>query len=456
MKILMRWSLFCATIALSSLSDGSIASAQIPEISTGEPIPAHLAPSRTRDILEKVALAEARCKNITTYQTVLRATHGRLRVGGKLKMMHFIGDRPVVLCGFRESDKSWHTVEVHVHSFATEGERVYTYTPITSGYTVDRLSGRGTTRLIFELADNNGEHIIVYRMKHLNIPQQAIDRELSGKRLLQLAKVQTYTPYFSDFTDPELMRIGMVYLKGEILSAQKELRHAGVYSKVFPDRLLADVIPWEIPMALSAVEQMDDDNWKLNPRTATDSIYAEYALNKEKAFRYSVSSANAVGATQLTNKYGNGTYSWVVRECRAAGLNPHFPEGAEDLRNALKAQMCLLDMELATLPCAQELYSRKPLIGAIYPVAAYNGGHGWGVELCNTIKRLGINLEDGAVVLPDKLVKEELLTKVIQQGKKHTRIVLKKNIENVQSAIYVQKYFSVINFLADYEKRLSK
>lgn len=409
-------------------------------------------PSKVADILAKVEQAETKCKSVTTYQTPLRATHGRLRSRGKLKMTHFVGDRPVVLCGFRESDQSWHVVEVHVHVAAKEGERVYTYTPVTPGYTVDRLEGRGTTRLIFDLADLRGEHIVVYRMHHLNIPEQAIEHELSGKHLLAMAEVRTYTPYHPDFEN-HLVNEGVRYLKGEILVAQEELRRANVYAKAFPQRLLADVIPLEIPMALHAIEQMDDEKWKADERTAIGAVYAEYALNKENAFRYSVSSANAIGATQFTNKGGNGTYSRVVRECVGAELNPRFPEGAENLRNAIKAEICLLDMELAVLPSVKELYERKPLIGGIYPVAAYNGGHGWAVELKNTLERSQIDLEDEDVALPERLVKKPSGVAVTRKKGKHARIKVTKKIENAQTAIYVQKYVSAINFLAEWFDR---
>ena len=417
---------------------------------TPQPAVATPASSKVSATRAKIAEAETRCSAATTYQTPLRATHGRLRVKGKLRMKHFTADRPVILCGFRASDQSWHVVEVRVHSTAKEGERVFSYTPVTPGYSVDRLLGRGTTRLMFDLTDLNGEHIVVYRMRHLDIPHEAIDRELPGRRLLELATVQTYTPAHPDFADPDHTLFGMRYLKSEILAAQQELRDAGVPSETFTERLLADVIPWEIPMALGAIEQMDDERFVADERAEIESVYLHYALNGEKAFRYSVSPANATGAFQFTNKNGNGTYSWVVRECKGAALDPRFPEGAQNLRNAIKAAICLLDMELAQLPSAQELYRRKPLIGGIYPVAAYNGGHGWAVELENTLAQSGVDLEGENVELPDRLIIRRPSANAAQTAKKRTRIRISRKIENKETAIYVQKYVAVINFLADH------
>ncbi len=410
--------------------------------------------SQAQATIAKVNVAEVLLANVHIYQTPLRATHGHLRIKGKLVMKHFIGDRPVVLAGYRERDHTWHIVHVHAHSEASEGERVYTYTAVTPGYTVDRLSGRGTARLIFDLSDEHGEHIPVYRMKHLSVPEDAIDHELSSEQLLRVAEEKTYTPYHPDFEDKVLVETGMRYLKAQILFAQAELREAGVRSLAFPELLLADAIPWEIPMALGTIEQMDDEKFKDDEKGTAAAVYAEYALNGPRAFRYSVSSANAVGALQFTDKHDDGTYSLVVRRCKGANLDPRFPEGAEDLHNVIKAAICLLDIELADLSEVKPLFERKPLVGGIYPVAAYNGGHGWAVELYKTLKQGGVNLEAEEVELPSTLMKKHMGTRMSMSccGKNHknirrTQIIVTKKIENKETAMYVQKYVSVINVL---------
>lgn len=412
--------------------------------------------SEAQAIIAKVNEAEVLLAEVQSYQTPLRATHGRLRIKGKLVMKHFISDRPVVLAGYRGSDRTWHIVHVHAHSEAHEGERVYTYTAVTPGYTVDRLSGRGIARLIFDLTDEYGEHIPVYRMKHLSVPEDAIDRELPSEQLLRVAEAKTYTPYHPDFEDKGLSETGMRYLKAEIRFAQEKLRETGVRSLAFPELLLADAIPWEIPMALSAIEQMDDEKFRDDEKGATSAIYAEYALNGPKAFRYSVSVARAVGALQFTDKDDDGTYSLVVRRCKGANLDSRFPEGAEDLHNVIKAAICLLDIELANLSDVKPLFERKPLVGGIYPVAAYNGGHGWAVELYKTLKRDGVDLESEEVELPSALSKKHMSTRMRMDccGRNHkrskrTQIVVTRKIENKETAVYVQKYVSVINFLEE-------
>jgi hypothetical protein len=52
---------------------------------------------------------------------------------------------------------------------------------------------------------------------------------------------------------------------------------------------------------------------------------------------------------QFTNRKGKGTYALVVRRCPAASLDPNFERGATNLLNAMKAAICLLDLELAAM-----------------------------------------------------------------------------------------------------------
>src|SRR4029077_12765681 len=89
----------------------------------------------------------------------------------------------------------------------------------------------------------------------------------------------------------------------------------------------------------------------------------------------SVSSANALGPMQFTNRKGNGTYALVVRSCPGARLDPIFESGATNLLNAMKAAICLLDLDLASMPTDIRLaYRANPDVLGIFPVAAYNGG----------------------------------------------------------------------------------
>ena len=104
-------------------------------------------------------------------------------------------------------------------------------------------------------------------------------------------------------------------------------------------------------------------------------MLSQYGLKREEAYRYSVSSAAALGAMQFTNSRGNGTYSLVVRRCPAARLDPNFERGATNLLNAMKAAICLFDIELSQMRAdIRAAYRENPEVLGIFPVAAYNGG----------------------------------------------------------------------------------
>ena len=104
-------------------------------------------------------------------------------------------------------------------------------------------------------------------------------------------------------------------------------------------------------------------------------MLSHYGLKREEAYRYSVSSASALGPMQFTNRRGNGTYALVVRRCPEAKLDPKFERGATDLLNAMKAAICLFDLELAQMRADIRLaYRDNAKVLGIFPVAAYNGG----------------------------------------------------------------------------------
>ena len=64
---------------------------------------------------------------------------------------------------------------------------------------------------------------------------------------------------------------------------------------------------------------------------------------------------------QFTNRRGNGTYALVVRRCPGAKLDPKFESGATNLLNAMKAAICLLDLELAGMRAdIREAYRKNP------------------------------------------------------------------------------------------------
>jgi hypothetical protein len=126
--------------------------------------------------------AEERCRAYDKYATSLRVlSYKEVSKKGKSgKVAPHVVDRPVVLCGFREHDQSWHVVEVGVRARRVNGAMVYEYTPVQPGYTLEHLAGRGVTRLIFNLRDHEGRPITVYRTKHLWFTKSTLSLRQNG------------------------------------------------------------------------------------------------------------------------------------------------------------------------------------------------------------------------------------------------------------------------------------
>ena len=98
-------------------------------------------------------------------------------------------------------------------------------------------------------------------------------------------------------------------------------------------------------------------------------------------------------AEQNPNRRNNGTYSLVVRRCPGAQLDPVFERGATNLLNAMKAAICLLDMELSAMRVdIRDAYRDNPVVLGIFPVAAYNGGPRNVTRLYRVLSRMDVGL----------------------------------------------------------------
>jgi hypothetical protein len=98
---------------------------------------------------------------------------------------------------------------------------------------------------------------------------------------------------------------------------------------------------------------------------------------------------------QFTNRRGNGTYALTVRRCPAAKLDPNFERGATDLLNAMKAAICLFDIELLQMRAEiRRAYRDNMQVLGIFPVAAYNGGPRNVTKLYNVMKKMRVKLEE--------------------------------------------------------------
>jgi hypothetical protein len=255
------------------------------------------------------------------------------------------------------------------------------------------VKGTGAERLMFAFS-RDGDPLKVYGRKFPVFDNKLVKRR-QWRAVAQTAKPIVYLPFTEDTFDPGFVSGGKEFLVATARQAIEELRHANVPSAAFPGELLADAIPLEVVTTLAVIEQTDDRDYVEKEALAFDEVLSQYGLKQEEAYRYSVSSAKALGPMQFTNRRGNGTYSLVVRRCPGARLDPSFESGATNLLNAMKAAICLLDLELAQMRADIRLaYRDNPAVLGIFPVAAYNGGPRNVTKLYRVLTRMKVRLDE--------------------------------------------------------------
>jgi hypothetical protein len=255
------------------------------------------------------------------------------------------------------------------------------------------VKGTGAERLMFAFS-RDGEPLKVYGRKFPVFDNNLLKRR-QWRAVARTAKPIVYLPFTEDTFDPGFVSSGKEFLLATARKAIDELRLAQVRSAAFPGELLADAIPLSVITTLAVIEQTDDADYVQKQTVAFDEVLSQYGLKQEEAYRYSVSSANALGPMQFTNRRGNGTYSLVVRRCRGANLDPSFESGATNLLNSMKAAVCLLDLELAGMRAdIRNAYRANPEVLGIFPVAAYNGGPRNVTKLYRVLTRMKVKLDD--------------------------------------------------------------
>jgi hypothetical protein len=202
------------------------------------------------------------------------------------------------------------------------------------------------------------------------------------------------------------------------------------------------------------IEQTDDGDYRRKQSLAFEEVLSQYGLKREDAYRYSVSRAQAIGPMQFTNRRGNGTYAFVVRRYPAAQLDRDFERGATNLLNAMKAAICLFDVELSQMPShIREPYRDNKKVLGIFPVAAYNGGPRNVTKLYRVIQRMRVNLEDlrpPAVSEDDDPVSCPCLWREGPEGVYAMKIP-KYNSEN---RWYIEKYQNILSLLDEEEAQV--
>jgi len=353
--------------------------------------------------------------------------------------------RPVVFALWSEAKQEWSIVHIEIPRPPVKwkpGRKPLSFIVRTPGVEARHVKGTGAERLMFAFS-KDGEQMKVYGRK-FPVFDSALIAKKKWRAVVATARPIVYLPSNEDTLDPLFVSGGKEFLLSTARRAIEELRLAKVPSVAFPGELLADVVPAEVLTTLAVIEQTDDADFVKKKAGAFDEVLSHYGLKREEAYRYSVSSASALGPMQFTNRKGNGTYALVVRRCPEARLDPDFERGATDLLNAMKAAICLFDIELSQMRSDIRLaYQDNMEVLGIFPVAAYNGGPRNVAKLYGVIKKMGVELED--LRLPGeqpqgKQVKCPCLWKEEATGVRPVAIPRYNN----ENRWYIEKYQSIL------------
>ena len=304
--------------------------------------------------------------------------------------------RPVAFALWSEKQQNWTIAHLEIPKPPIKwkpGGKPIKFTVRTAGIKAKHVKGTGAERLMFAFS-KDGEPLKVYGRKFPVFDAKLLAKK-KWRQVAETAKPIIYLPFTEDTYDPLFVSGGKEYLLSTARLAIEELRQAKAPSKAYPGELLADIVPAEVIATLAVIEQTDDTDYLKTKEAAFNDVLNQYGLKREEAYRYSVSRASALGPMQFTNRKGNGTYAMVVRRCPAAKLDRDFARGATDLYNAMKAAICLFDIELAQMrPEIRSAYSGNMEVLGIFPVAAYNGGPRNVTKLYRVTQKMGVKLED--------------------------------------------------------------
>ncbi len=332
---------------------------------------------------------------VTEAQTLLRDVELQYVFTGKGKKQVLRG-RPVAFALWSDAKQEWSVAHIELPRPPIKwrpGRKPLAFRILTPGIQARHVKGTGAERLMFAFS-RDGDPLKVYGRKFPVFDNNLLKRR-QWRAVAQTAKPIVYLPFTEDTFDPGFVSSGKEFLVATARKAIEELRRADVPSAAFPGELLADAIPLQVITTLAVIEQTDDADYVEKQALAFDEVLSQYGLKQEEAYRYSVSSAKALGPMQFTNRRGNGTYALVVRRCPRARLDPRFESGATNLLNAMKAAVCLLDLELAGMQAdIRNAYRANRAVLGIFPVAAYNGGPRNVTKLYRVLTRMKVKLDE--------------------------------------------------------------
>jgi hypothetical protein len=382
---------------------------------------------------------------VTEGQALLQDVDLKYVLTGKGRRQTLRG-RPVAFALWSEAKEQWTVAHLELPRPPIKwkpGRKPLKFLNLTPGIEARHVKGTGAERLMFSFSAD-GEPLKVYGRKFPVFDNKLVKRR-QWAAVVQTAKPIVYLPFTEDTFDPGFVSGGKEFLVATVGEALEELRLAKVPSRAFPGELLADAIPPQVVTTLAVIEQTDDRDYIEKQALAFDEVLSQYGLKQEEAYRYSVSSAKALGPMQFTNRRGNGTYAAVVRRCPGARLDPVFESGATNLLNAMKAAICLLDMELAQMRAdIRDAYRNNPVVLGIFPVAAYNGGPRNVTKLHRVLTRMKVQLDELSrphAQTPDYPVKCPCVWK--SEGTAARPVAIPRY--NNENRWYIEKYQSIVS-----------
>lgn len=378
-------------------------------------------------------------------QALLRDVELKYVLTGKGRSQTLRG-RPVAFALWSEAKQQWTVAQLELPRPPIKwkpGRKPLAFRNLTPGIEARHVKGTGAERLMFAFSAD-GEALKVYGRKFPVFDNKLVKRR-QWAEVVQTAQPIVYLPFTEDTFDPGFVSGGKDYLVATAGKALEELRLAKVPSAAFPGELLADVIPPQVVTTLAVIEQTDDRDYVEKQEVAFEEVLSQYGLKQDEAYRYSVSSAKALGPMQFTNRKGNGTYALVVRRCPGANLDPKFESGATNLLNAMKAAVCLMDQDLSAMRAdIRAAYRKDPVVLGIFPVASYNGGARNVAKLYKVLSRMNVQLDELSRPqegLADSAVKCPCIWRA--QGTAAVPVAIPRY--NNENRWYIEKYQSIVS-----------
>src|SRR3989338_1631364 len=213
-----------------------------------------------------------------------------------------------------------------------------------------------------KIASNSSDIYIVVADKY-SVPNSYIiyPEDKTGAKYSDII----FSPPSEALHDQDLVVNGKEYVDNKVDTVFEELRDLQVTSRAFPGELVVDTISKKFVKDILLVEQTDPDailnraKTDEEKRRVAEKVLLRYGLNGDKSFRYTVSSAGALGLAQIMQT----TYTLPKKK---EGILELYPKanlikdskfGRVDPVNAIKAQILVFDDKIRQVK--QNVYSSR-------------------------------------------------------------------------------------------------